>query len=139
MKTKVVEIHPDFPDPKEIAQCAKVIRQGGLVIFPTETVYGIAADFSNPKAMKRLREVKKREVGKPFSILISQKGLISNYTSSTDPRIYKLIDKFWPGPLTIVVPANEENKTNGMRMPDHPIALEFPEGRYLKAVLLQLQ
>ena len=123
MKTKVIEVDPQFPDIKVIADCARVIRQGGLVVFPTETVYGIAADFGNPQAMKRLREVKKRDEDKPFSVLISQMGLISNYTSMKDPLLYKLIHAFWPGPLTIVVPAKEENKTIGIRMPDHKIAL----------------
>jgi tRNA threonylcarbamoyl adenosine modification protein (Sua5/YciO/YrdC/YwlC family) len=125
LKTEILKLDPQFPDFKLIARCAKVIRKGGLVGFPTETVYGIAADFSNPKAMERLREVKKRDKDKPFSILISQAGLISNYTSSTDPQIYKLIDAFWPGPLTVVVPALEEGKTIGVRMPDHPIALRL--------------
>ncbi len=123
MKTSVVKLDPQYPDLKQIAFCAKVIRKGGIVVFPTETVYGMAADFANPKAMKRLRELKNRSEDKPFSILISQRGLISNYTSMTDPRLYKLIDACWPGPLTIVVSAKEEGKTIGVRMPDHPIAL----------------
>lgn len=125
MITEIVKLDPQFPDLRQITQCAKVIRKGGLVVFPTETVYGIAADFSNPKAMKRLREVKKRAADKPFSILISQIGLISNYTSTTDPKLYKLIDAYWPGPLTVVVSAKEEGKTIGVRMPDHPIALRL--------------
>ncbi len=125
MKTETVKLDPIYPDLKQIARCAKIIRNGGLVVFPTETVYGVAADFSNPKAMKRLRDVKKRADGKPFSILISQKGLISNYTSITDTKLYKLIDACWPGPLTVIVPAKEEGKTIGVRMPDHPIALRL--------------
>jgi L-threonylcarbamoyladenylate synthase len=125
LKTEIVKLDPQYPDLKQIAQCAKIIRKGGLVVFPTETVYGIAADFSNPKAMQRLREVKKRSEDKPFSILISQIGLISNYTSTTDPKLYKLIDAYWPGPLTVVVPSKEEGKTIGVRMPDHPIALKL--------------
>ncbi len=125
MKTKIIQTHPEFPDLKEIAYCAKVIRKGGLVIFPTETVYGIAADFSNPQAMGRLRAVKKRAADKPFAILVSQRGLISNYTSMADPLLYKFIDAYWPGPLTVVVPAKEEGKTIGVRMPDHPIALRL--------------
>jgi len=125
LKTEIVEVHPDFPDLKKIIYCAKIIRQGGLVIFPTETVYGIAADFSNPRAIQRLREVKGRSEDKPFSVLISQRALISNYTTSTDPALYKLINAFWPGPLTVVVPSKEEGKTIGIRMPDHKIALRL--------------
>ncbi len=125
MKTQVIKVDPQFPDSKQIAECGKVIRKGGLVVFPTETVYGIAADFSNEAAMRRLREVKKRADNKPFSILISQRGLISNYTSMTDPSLYKLIWAYWPGPLTLVVPSKEEGKTIGVRMPDHVIALKL--------------
>jgi len=125
LKTEIVKLDPLYPDIKQIARCAKIIRNGGLVVFPTETVYGIAADFSSSQAMKHLRDVKKRAEGKPFSILISQRGLISNYTSTTDPKLYKLIDACWPGPLTVVVSAKEEGKTIGVRMPDHPIALRL--------------
>lgn len=127
MKTQVIKVHPEFPDLNEIARCAKVIRSGGLVVFPTETVYGIAADFSNPAAMKRLREVKKRSDGKPFSVIISQKSLISNYTYSQDPSIYKVIDAFWPGPLTVVIPSKKEGETVGVRMPNNIIALKLTQ------------
>jgi L-threonylcarbamoyladenylate synthase len=125
LKTEVIKINPTFPETEKIIYCAKVIRQGGLVVFPTETVYGIAADFSNPKAMARLREVKRRSDAKPFAILISQKGLISNYCLSHSTTLYKLVDAFWPGPLTMIVPAKEEGSTIGVRMPDHNIALRL--------------
>ena len=99
MKTRIVKVHPANPEFESIVEAANVIREGGLVIFPTETVYGIAADFNNPIAMKRLREVKRRNDSKPFSILISHKGIIENYTGYNDPRLYKLIDEYWPGLL----------------------------------------
>lgn len=123
MKTKILPIHPEFPERERIEECAKVIRQGGLVIFPTETVYGIAADYKNPAAMIRLRNVKKRSGDKPFSILTWQKGMIANLTYYNDPMLYKIIDHYWPGPLTIVVPGREPAETVGVRMPDHRIAL----------------
>lgn len=125
MKTEVISIHPEFPDIRSIVRCAQVIRDGGLVIFPTETVYGIGADFKNPQAMHRLREVKKRSENKPFSVLISQPGLITNYTNLSTPMLYKLIDAYWPGPLTIVVPGKEGEETIGVRMPDNAIALKL--------------
>jgi len=127
LKTKVIEVHPEYPDLEHITAAAKIIRQGGLVIFPTETVYGIAADVANPEAMKRLREVKKRSEDKPFSLLISQRGLISNYTSISEPALYKLIYNYWPGPLTVIVPSKEGDKTYGIRMPDNLIAIKLIE------------
>ncbi len=127
MKTEIIEVHPQFPDPQKIIYCARVIRNGGLVIFPTETVYGIAANFLDEAAIKRLRAVKGRSEGKPFSVLISQKGLISNFTPAGGTALYKLIDAYWPGPLTVVVPTKEEGATIGVRMPDHPIALKLAQ------------
>ena len=122
MKTEILSLHPEFPDPAAIAKGATVIRNGGLVIFPTETVYGIAADYSNPAAIARLRELKQRSDDKPLSIMISQSELISNYTSAHKTLLYKLIDRYWPGPLTIVVESREEGKTVGVRVPNHEIA-----------------
>ncbi len=111
-----------------LSRCGQIIRKGGLVVFPTETVYGIAADFSNPEAMKRLRQVKQRVDGKPFSILVAQTGLIANYAKTDNPALYKLIYAFWPGPLTVVLPdKNSEGKTIGLRMPDNTIALRLVE------------
>jgi L-threonylcarbamoyladenylate synthase len=126
LKTEIIKVDPQFPDIKDIRRCAKVIRNGGLVIFPTETVYGIAVDMSNEDAVNRLKKIKQRDDGKPFSILVPQRGLISNYTSSSDTAIYKLIDTYWPGPLTLVVPAKGTSETTyGVRMPDHPVALKL--------------
>ncbi len=122
MKTKVLKLHPEFPSIESILKCAAVIKEGGLVVFPTETVYGIAADHTNPKAIQRLQNVKNRSSHKPFSILISQSELISNYTNCNNPFLFKLVDKYWPGPLTVVVESKEENVTVGIRVPDNVIA-----------------
>ena len=91
--TKVLKVNSALPEAEKIAEAARVIRQGGLVIFPTETVYGIAADSNNPKAMDRLRAVKHRTDGKLFSILVAQRGIIDNYSTYTHPNLYKVIDK----------------------------------------------
>lgn len=127
MRTEIVKVNPDYPELEKLVRCAKIIRQGGLVIFPTETVYGIAADYNNPKAMERLRQTKGRSETKPFSIHISQKELLLNYSSVTDPTVFKLIDHYWPGPLTVVVPSQDPGKTIGIRMPDHNIALRLAQ------------
>ncbi|MCK5215577.1 MAG: threonylcarbamoyl-AMP synthase [Candidatus Omnitrophica bacterium] len=123
MKTEIIKLDPKYPEADKIARCAKVIRQGGLVIFPTETVYGIAADYNNEKAMARLREVKKRPDDKLFSVHISQKGLLSNYTPYHETKLFKLVDECWPGPLTVIVPTHEKGNTIGIRMPHNVIAL----------------
>ncbi len=120
--TRLVEVHPYFPERDKIARCAQVIEKGGLVIFPTETVYGIAANADHPGAIKRLKEVKRRSEDKPFSILIPKRSLLLKYTPLRSAALFKVVDRFWPGPLTIVVPAMEDGKTIGVRMPAHPVA-----------------
>lgn len=123
MKTEVVKVHVEFPERDIITRCARIIQRGGLVVFPTETVYGIAADADNPKAMRRLREVKQRSEDRPFSIMVPKKDTVMLYSGSTDPRIFKLIDRYWPGPLTVILPGKESGKTCGLRMPAHLVAL----------------
>jgi tRNA threonylcarbamoyl adenosine modification protein (Sua5/YciO/YrdC/YwlC family) len=125
LKTKVLSINPRQPEPERILEAARIVHEGGLVVFPTETVYGIAVDCSNPVAMKRLREVKRRSEGKPFSIMIGQKELVRNYTSYEDPKLFKLIDRYWPGPLTVIVPTGQAEETIGIRIPDHSVALKL--------------
>jgi tRNA threonylcarbamoyl adenosine modification protein (Sua5/YciO/YrdC/YwlC family) len=125
MKTEIITVHPEFPDRDKIARCARIIRQGGLVIFPTETVYGIAADAGNLKAMGRLRAVKHRSEGKPFSIMLAHKEDLTKFTVYHDPGVFKLVDRYWPGPLTVIVPAIQPGQTVGLRISDHPVALAF--------------
>lgn len=125
MKTKILTVDPSFPELDRIAECTKVIHQGGLVVFPTETVYGIAADYSNPKAIERLHKVKKRSADKPFSILVSRREAVDDFIVDSGCVAYKLIDEFWPGPLTLILPGKEEGKTIGIRMPNNIIALNL--------------
>jgi len=125
--TRVLKVNSALLEPEKIAEAARIVRQGGLVIFPTETVYGIAADSNNPSAMDRLRQVKHRTDGKLFSVLVAQRGIIENYSTYTHPNLYKVIDKYWPGPLTVIVPARHEGETIGIRMPDHTVALRLVE------------
>ncbi|MFP4472957.1 MAG: L-threonylcarbamoyladenylate synthase [Candidatus Omnitrophota bacterium] len=125
METEVFKIHPEFPEQDAVNRCAGIIRRGGLVIFPTETVYGIAADADNPQAMTRLREIKQRTADKPFSILAGDPTDLLKYSPQRDPRIYKLAARFWPGPLTMVMSSREQGQTVGVRMPCHPAALQM--------------
>ncbi len=123
MKTKRVAIRSSHIDYDLINEAAQVIQNGGLVVFPTETVYGIAANFDDPKALQALREVKQRADTKPFSVLISEKEAIDDLAVPVSLATYKIADAFWPGPLTVVVPSRTKGQTIGLRMPDHPVAL----------------
>ena len=112
------------PDPTVLAEAAKILRAGGLVAFPTETVYGLGADATNPKAIERLNQVKGRPPEKPYSLHLSSRDQVRQLVKSIPPLAERLMERFWPGPLTIVMPSNE-GTTIGFRLPDHPVAHAF--------------
>jgi len=114
----------EAPDPAALAEAAAIIRRGGLVAFPTETVYGLAADATNPKAIERLNQVKGRPPEKPYSIHLHSAAQVQAFVTAIPPLAAKLMERFWPGPLTIVMPS-KEGKTVGFRLPDHPVASAF--------------
>ncbi|MCM8789511.1 MAG: L-threonylcarbamoyladenylate synthase, partial [Candidatus Omnitrophica bacterium] len=121
--TKIVKVSGFNPDPAHITQAAGVIRNGGLVIIPTDTVYGIAANLFDKKALDKLYKIKQRPKDKPFSILIDNKEKIGELAFDIPSSAYKLIDKFWPGALTIILRAKQGGSV-GLRMPDNRIVLD---------------
>ncbi len=121
METKVVKIDPVNPEIDKIKNAALVLAGGGLVIVPTETVYGIAVNTLNKESVNRLYEIKKRPKDKPFSLLIEAREKVEDFAQDIPRPAYKLIDKFWPGPLTIILKA-KNGGTVGLRMPDNEIA-----------------
>lgn len=122
--TKIVKINPFAPDNALINQAVKVLIDGGLVIIPTETVYGIAVDVANKKAVDRLYEIKQRPKNKPFAILVADIDRVQELAYEIPLTAYKLIRRFWPGALTILLKAKTGGKV-GLRMPNHQIALEI--------------
>jgi len=114
----------DAPDPSAIAEAARVLRGGGLVAFPTETVYGLGADAANPAAIERLNQVKGRPPDKPYSLHLHSPDQMRPFVTAVPPMATRLIERFWPGPLTLVLPG-KDGKTVGFRLPDHPIAQAF--------------
>ena len=123
-KTCVVKVSPDKPDSRAISRAAAIIRSGGLVGFPTETVYGIAADPLNKRTMARLYAAKERPRGKPFTVHISDLATIEEMGCGITKEARALIGKFWPGPLTIILKTRTGKKI-GFRMPDNCVALEL--------------
>ena len=107
---------------------AKVLSEGGLVVFPTETVYGIGANANIPSAVKRLYEVKNSLAARPFTIHLASADDVYCHTSIVPRLALRLIKAFWPGPLTLVLPAPSENGKEswvGLRVPDHIIARDI--------------
>jgi L-threonylcarbamoyladenylate synthase len=112
------------PDSKAIEAAAALVRAGHLVGFPTETVYGLAADASNPAAMARLNRVKGRPPEKPYSLHVASALDAQTAVRDVSPPARRLMERFWPGPLTLVLPA-KGGGTIGVRVPDHPVAQAF--------------
>ncbi len=121
MPPEVVTVHPEFPEIDAMMRAGRALREGRLVVFPTETVYGVGADGDDPRAVARLREVKRRPPDKPFAILIAFKEEAADHSPSARSDLYKVIDACWPGPVTVVAPGFEGTAV-GLRLPDHPVA-----------------
>ncbi|MCK9433038.1 MAG: L-threonylcarbamoyladenylate synthase [Candidatus Omnitrophica bacterium] len=132
--TRILRI--DFLNIKDedIREAADSIRAGQLVIIPTETVYGIAVNMLQEKAVQKLYEIKQRPKDKPFSIAIEKKDRIDEFSRDVPITAYKLAGKFWPGPLTLVLHGIDQPSV-GLRMPDDEIALRII-GETMAPVLL---
>ncbi len=121
-------------DPSALPNAVIELQKGGLVAFPTDTVYGLGALFNNPSAIEQLFRVKGRESAKAIAILVgnpSDVGLISSFPNQIANSLAK---RFWPGPLTLVVSSGPDLPsvlsplpTIGIRMPDHPTAIKLLE------------
>jgi L-threonylcarbamoyladenylate synthase len=120
-------------DDKAIHRAAEIIKRGGLVAFPTETVYGLGADAFNPLAVARIFEVKQRPYFDPLIVHVSDPADLKRLVTKIPSKAKKLIKRFWPGPLTIVLLKKEEVPdlvtagllTVAIRMPSHPMALSL--------------
>ncbi len=127
----LVQIHPDNPDKRKIAQVIKTLQKGGVIIYPTDTVYSMACDLNNRKAVERMAQIKGIKLDKAnFSLICYDLSHISDYTVQFSNAIYKLMKRALPGPFTFILDANtsvpklfkSKKKTIGIRVPDNNIA-----------------
>lgn len=115
---------------QDIAQAVAILRRGGLVAFPTETVYGLGADASNANALKRLFAAKGRPVDHPVIVHLADTAQLNGWSSAVTPLAQKLAQKFWPGPLTLILQraamvsdlVTGGQDSIGLRVPSHPLA-----------------
>ena len=118
---------------ENMKDAARIIREGGLVAVPTETVYGLAGNGMNENAVSEIYEVKGRPAVKPLSLMVPDETAMERYCEDVPPQAHALARRFWPGPLTIVLKAKPEipsivlagGMTVGLRCPDHPLTLEL--------------
>lgn len=128
-----IKIYPENPNEKEIAKVVKVLRDGGLVIYPTDTVYGLGCDITNTKALERIAKIKGIKLEKAnFSFVCHDLSNISDYVKQIDTSTFKLLKRALPGPYTFILPGNnnlpkefKKKNTVGIRVPDNSIALEI--------------
>jgi L-threonylcarbamoyladenylate synthase len=126
----------DATVPGDIEQVAQVIMAGGVVALPTDTVYGVAASLAQPMALQRIYRIKGRPDEKPLPVLLAAADDLAHVAQDLPAALLALADRFWPGALTIVVPARADlpievttidvagGPTVGVRAPDHPAAID---------------
>lgn len=130
----LIKVYPENPNPKAIEQVVEVLRKGGLIIYPTDTVYGLGCDITNQKAIEaicRIRNIKPEKAN--FSFICYDLSHISDYTKPIDGTTFRVIKKALPGPFTFIFNAshavpkllNSNKKTVGIRVPDNNIAREI--------------
>lgn len=126
--TKTCMISADSPE--AISAALEVIAAGGTVVFPTDTVYGLAASAFSAQAIEKLFQIKVRERGKPIAVLLGSLDQLKDVADDPSPAAIALAEKHWPGALTLVVPRHPQMPHNlsplptlGVRIPDHPAAL----------------
>ena len=128
-----IKIYEDKPNEAAIARVVKVLKDGGLVIYPTDTVYGLGCDITNTKALERIAKIKGVKLEKAnFSFICHDLSNLSDYVKQIDTATFKILKRALPGPYTFILPGNsnlpkefKKKTTVGIRIPDNSIALEI--------------
>jgi tRNA threonylcarbamoyl adenosine modification protein (Sua5/YciO/YrdC/YwlC family) len=128
-----IKIYEDKPNEAAIARVVKVLKDGGLVIYPTDTVYGLGCDINNTKSLERIAKIKGVKLEKAnFSFICHDLSNLSDYVKQIDTSTFKLLKRALPGPYTFILPGNtnlpkefKKKTTVGIRVPDNSIALEI--------------
>ena len=135
MKTITLKIDSANPDTSDIQTAAALLKAGRLVAFPTDTVYGIGANVFSEEAVQQIYAVKKRDPDKPLQVLIAHRRSLRAIAGDQSEALNRLASEFWPGPLTLVMPAKRDfprqvrcgGDTIGVRMPANNVALKLIE------------
>lgn len=128
-----IKIYEDKPNEAAIAKVVKILKDGGLVIYPTDTVYGLGCDITSTKALEKIAKIKGIKLDKAnFSFVCHDLSNISDYVKQIDTPTFKLLKRLLPGPYTFILPGNnnlpkefKKKTTVGIRVPDNSIALEI--------------
>ncbi len=128
----ILKIHPINPEPRLISKAVEVLQHGGIIIYPTDTVYGIGCSIENKNAIEKIYLIKRQREDKPFSFVCSDLTHISSYAHVSNTA-FKIMKRLIPGPYTFILPSQRmkhlpkilisKRKTVGIRVPESPIAL----------------
>ncbi len=126
---KILKIYPENPQENLISEVVKTLQNGGLIIYPSDTVYAMGCDINNIKAMEKLAQIKKVKLEKSkFSIICNDLSHLSSFTKPIDTAVFRILKNNVPGPFTFILEANKNlplaykgHKTVGIRVPDHNI------------------
>ena len=130
----LLHIHPDNPQPRLIKQLAECLRDGGIIIYPTDTIYGIGCDILQPKAVEKICRIKGVDPAKAqLSFICKDLSHLSDYTKSIDTPLYRMLKNHLPGAFTFILPASKQvpkilqskKSTIGLRVPDNNICREL--------------
>jgi tRNA threonylcarbamoyl adenosine modification protein (Sua5/YciO/YrdC/YwlC family) len=128
----ILSVHPENPEPRTVRKAAELLSAGGIVIYPTDTVYGLGCSVENKEAIERIHLIKRQRKDKPFSFVCSDLKHISEYARVSN-EAFKIMKHLIPGPYTFILPAarmkhlpkilESKRKTVGIRVPDSPVTL----------------
>ena len=128
-----IRIYEENPNPREIDKAVKILKRGGLIIYPTDTVYGLGCDITNIKALEKVARIKGVKLEKAdFSFVCHDLSNLSDYVKQIDTSVFKILKRALPGPYTFILPGSKslpnpfkKRKTVGIRVPNNNIALEI--------------
>lgn len=128
--TQIIRIDPQQSSPESLISAVAILRAGGVVVYPTETFYGLGVDAFNQKAIKKVFTIKGRSFAQPLLILIPEQDYLPRYVTEVSEKARRLMEHFWPGPLTMVFYASPQlpsmltadTKKIAIRISPHPIA-----------------
>ncbi len=131
----LIKINPINPQTRLLQRAVDILTKGGILVYPTDTNYGIGCDILNKKAIERIYQLKQRDKSKPFSFICSELKNISHYAKVSN-YAYKTMKRLLPGPYTFILEGSKlvpkimltKRKTAGIRVPDHKICLELVKG-----------
>ncbi|HEX9081886.1 MAG TPA: L-threonylcarbamoyladenylate synthase [Holophagaceae bacterium] len=126
----ILSLHPETPQLRHLERIADLLRQDGVIAYPTDTLFGLGCLASRKKAVDRILQIKGRDPKKPMSILCADMEMLCRYTRHLDTPTFRLLKQMLPGPYTVLLPASREvprylqnKQVVGLRIPDHPFCL----------------